>query len=126
MALVLDTVDITTAGDDGGTKFLLTGTFEPNVDLSVHVGPLGNGLDPKALSGLPGREVRSTGATAKAYLPVLEPGTYSIYVTDGTDNDVLADVITIVRSNYKSGVYKLRSTFSPIWAVGPRNVGIEP
>ena len=123
--IILTDIDISVAGDDGGTKFVLTGTFPTGTSIYIYVGPLGSTADPKAHSGKPGRAVTSTGTTATAYLPKLAPGTYNVYVTDGVDNDTLAAAISILRSNYKSGIYGMRAAYSPIFAVGARSVDRE-
>jgi hypothetical protein len=126
--LVIDSLDISEAEGGGGGRVVMTGTFPRATPIAVYVGPTGTSSDTKAHSGKPGvpSPYSYDGETLTFYLPVLEPGTYNVFADDGVHSDVIPNVITVVKSNFRTGVFSLRNALSPMFFVGPRSVDRMP
>lgn len=124
-SLVVDAVTPMKIGAAGGTRFVLVGTFPLGVPLYVYAGLLGTPSDAPCHSGKTKQGWKCyslDGQTLVAYTPNLEAGgPYSITVSTGYQEKVLAGVLTVLKNCYASGVWALRKVLPPTYDVGVRS-----
>lgn len=126
----LISIDIDKAIARGGTKIEVTGDFEADLGRAMYfyVGPNGDDTDTRCLSGTAGNsfEIFPLNSTKLVfYLPVLAVGgPYHVFGerVDGTDDDLLSGVLTIVKSYFNSFTFTMRSVLPPFYKTGPRNM----
>lgn len=124
MALTVTSVTPNNVEALPGTPLVLNGTFELGKVYEVYIGPVGDATDPVALSGRIGAMktcITKLTTQLKCYLPRLDPGTYKVFVDDGTSTATLNSAITVRAANFRSSVFSLRAPLAPRLYVGPRN-----
>jgi hypothetical protein len=125
--LELHSMDRAAYGSAGGDMMLIDGVFPQGSAVRIYVGALGTSADPQALSGIPGSApISRNGTELRIFLPKLDPGVYNLFAVAGLTEVLWPNAVTIRKSNYSSGIFSLRSMFSPIMAVGPRTLDQVP
>jgi len=111
----------------GGSKTSMKGNFAASLGqtFAVHVGPNGDDTDLQCLSGRPGKmlDIVPHAATAlEFYLPVLEPGVYSMRFKrqDKQVRGVANKAITVLPKQFGRSSYSMRRTLPPLLYAGPR------
>jgi len=128
----LTSIDIDKTIARGGTRIEVTGVFTEDLGRAMYfyVGPNGNDTDTRCLSGIAGNSFEIfplNETTLVLYLPPLAVGgPYHIFGerVDGTSDDLLSGVITIVESYYNSFIFTMRSVLPPFYKTGPRNMSM--
>lgn len=121
-ALVVVGIDDGEAGDDGGWKRTLAGTFPLHLGCYVNITD-GADIDERCYSGVVGEGnlcQSLTGGDLPFTVPPLPLGTYNITVVteDGLSTATLTDGIEIVARDFSTRLYGMRAAHPP-----PRDVG---
>lgn len=105
----------------GGELITLTGAFDVDVPLEVHLGPLGTVSDPLCYGGQGlGYEALSLdGQTVIVASPPLETGDVIATVVQGAESGTIAG-ITVIERSWPGKLHRMRRSFAPWVETGKR------
>lgn len=121
--LVLTGISQPSVEDDGGYAIVITGQFldrpaQVFVERAADQRPCYGGESGRGFAPYP-LPTRLTFVTPP--LP-LGGAPWSVRVIQGSEQEVLAGVLTVVARNWQSGTFEFRRVFPPWWRTGPRNL----
>lgn len=122
-AILLTSISQPVVEDDGGYPITITGQFlDRTAQVFVERGPVqfrcyggesGRGFNPYPLP-----------TTLGFVTPPMPRGgaPWDVRVIQGTEQEVLPGVLSVVARNWQSGTFEFRRVFPPWWRTGPRSL----